>query len=342
MQITHSESLGQKNTLNLQARARAYAAIGSDAELVQALAWAREQQLAVVALGEGSNIVLAGDIDALVIRQCSRGIQLLSEDDKTATLRVRAGENWHGFVAWALQAGYYGLENLALIPGTAGAAPIQNIGAYGVEVNAFVDAVHSVTVASGTHCRLSNRDCGFGYRDSVFKRELKDSQLITAVDFRLLKKPALRTEYPALAAELDYRRADELTATDVFDAVVRIRSSKLPDPRELPNAGSFFKNPVVAASKGKELAEIFPQMPQYVQGDGVIKLPAAWMIDHCGWKGFRENGVGVHPMHALVLVNYSAQDGSRLLALADKIQRSVQGVFDIGLEVEPRVYGQAQ
>ncbi|MEP1469802.1 MAG: UDP-N-acetylmuramate dehydrogenase [Halieaceae bacterium] len=338
MQIDRDVDLQPFNTLSLQAKASALVSVNNDDELTEALQWARQQQLPVVPLGEGSNVVIAGDIDALVVVQRSRDITLLEEDDSGVVLRVSAGQNWHELVRWALQHNYYGLENLALIPGTVGAAPIQNIGAYGVELERFVESVHGVQIADSAPLTLTRDACEFAYRDSVFKHELRDSLVITAVDLRLSKHALVDAAYPALADYLQ-KHDMERTAEAVFEAVVAIRSSRLPDPAQVPNAGSFFKNPIIAYERSAYLGTRFPGIPRYAQPDGRAKLAAAWMIDHCGWKGVEQEGVGVHPAHALVLVNHGSDSGETLLSLASAIQQSVSNTFGYTLEIEPRVYG---
>jgi UDP-N-acetylmuramate dehydrogenase len=340
MTIARGEALQAYNTLALQAHAQAFVTVNSDQELLQALAQARARQLPVVALGEGSNIVLAGDVNALVLRQQMRGIEVLDKDIDSVTLRVAAGENWHAFVRWTLQQGYYGLENLALIPGTVGAAPIQNIGAYGVELCSSIVRVHARNIADDLPVELSNRECQFGYRDSIFKNDLKDQLVITAVDLQLSLHSAVKTSYPALARYFDEHPEIDATPEAVFAAVVDIRRSKLPAPAIIPNAGSFFKNPVISEAAAAELAAIHPGLPRFPQDDGRVKVSAAWMIDRCGWKGFRRDNVGVHADHALVLVNYGGQRGATLLQLADDIAQSVDKTFGVQLEIEPRIYGE--
>ncbi|MCP5131124.1 MAG: UDP-N-acetylmuramate dehydrogenase [Pseudomonadales bacterium] len=335
------ENLQPYNTLGLAARAKAVVTVDSNASLREALAWARERGLPVIPLGEGSNVVIAGNLDALVLRMATQGTVIVEEGADRVLLRVSAGENWHRFVSWTLDQGFYGLENLALIPGTVGAAPIQNIGAYGVEIGPMVRRVHGVTVVDGREFVIDGAACAFGYRDSVFKHALQDQVVITEIDLELSRRPAVRADYPALARTLKERGIDEPTPADVFRTVVDIRRSKLPDPAVVPNAGSFFKNPVVAAEKARELARCFPDMPSYPQDDGSIKLPAAWLIDYCGWKGYRGDRLGVHPEHALVLVNLGNDNGDALLSLAAEVARSVADTFDIALSIEPRIYGEA-
>ena len=339
MQIKCAESLRARNTLRLESHAAALVEVSSTTDLRAALAYARIEGLAVVPLGTGSNVVLAGDLDALVVCQHSSDMALLEARGESVLLRVSAGHDWHTLVQRTLDAGFYGLENLALIPGTAGAAPIQNIGAYGVELARFVDAVHALEIASGKALTLSAADCAFGYRDSIFKGELRDQLVITAVDLRLSRQPEPELSYPALADELKRQGIAEPQPEDVFRAVVDVRSRRLPDPAREPNAGSFFKNPLVPAAQAEILRAQHPGMPVYAQADQHTKIPAAWLIEQAGWKGHKRGGVGVHPGHALVLVNYGTDSGSELLALADEIVASVQARFGIALQAEPRIYG---
>jgi len=339
VQLLRNEPLRALNTLALDSTATALLAVKSQQALGEALLWAAGEDKSVLILGGGSNVVFEGDIDALVVLQESTGMEVLEEDSNSVLLRVAAGENWHSLVDWTLRQGFYGLENLALIPGTVGAAPIQNIGAYGVELKSFVHAVHGLSIDSAEAVTLNADECEFAYRDSVFKHRLRDQIAITAVDLRLSKTPELHTTYPVLASVLARFNKGELTARDVFNAVVTIRTEKLPDPDEVPNAGSFFKNPVLDARRAEELQASFPDMPSYPAGNGEVKFPAAWLIDHCGWKGHRGEGVGVHPEHALVLINQGSNKGSAVLALARKIADSVSQTFGIDLVIEPRVYG---
>lgn len=339
MKFYPNEALRPYNTLALQACAEAFVTVSNDAELLSALQWARQRHLPVVPLGQGSNVVVAGDLNALVLRQGTRGIQIIDKGASSVALRVAAGENWHEFVQWSLQQGYYGLENLALIPGTVGAAPIQNIGAYGVELQSVLLQVQARKIADDEQVVLHNAACAFGYRDSIFKRDLKDKLVITAVDLQLSLCPAVKIGYPDLAQYFDQHHLDKPTPHAVFDAVVSIRRSKLPEPSADPNAGSFFKNPLVPPEEAKKLVEKYPDLPCYLQLDGRVKLAAAWMIELCGWKGYRHHDVGIHAKHALVLVNYGNSSGAQVLSLASDIAGSVYENFGIRLEIEPRVYG---
>lgn len=339
VQILRAESLKSRNTLSLQANVEALAMVSSEQELEQALSWARAQGLRTLAMGQGSNIVLAGDLEVLAIRQLNEVISVLAEEEDKVTLRVSAGHDWHSLVTKSLQAGYYGLENLALIPGTVGAAPIQNIGAYGVEFEHFVLAVHGYYTQTGEAFSLRGDECRFAYRDSIFKHALRDQTLITAVDIRLSRSAKPSLGYPALQEELARRGVEDPQPGDVFAAVVDVRRRRLPDPESEPNAGSFFKNPLCSAAQARALHAHWPEMPSFEQPGGAIKIPAAWLIEKAGWKGRRKGGVGVHPGHALVLVNYGSDSGQELLALAESIRESVRREYDIELELEPRVYG---
>jgi len=297
--------------------------------------------LGIIPMGQGSNVVLAGDLDALVLRLQNRGIDLLEEDAGSVLLRVAGGEDWHSLVEWCLGRGYFGLENLALIPGTAGAAPVQNIGAYGVELQSCLERVHATELATGRAQVLTAGDCQFGYRHSIFKARLRDRMIITAIELRLSRRANVDITYPALASFFRGRSPRDVTPCEVFDAVVSIRRSRLPDPSVLPNAGSFFKNPLLPQAEADQLVESFPGLPVFPQGWGMAKLPAAWLIEHCGWKGLRQGDVGVHPDHALVLVNYGEATGEQLLALAARITASVRDTFGLELAIEPRVYGES-
>jgi UDP-N-acetylmuramate dehydrogenase len=339
IKLHRREALQPYNTLALQSHAEAFVTVTNEAELLEALAWARAEKLPVVPLGEGSNIVLAGDVHALVVRLNSQGIQVLDSGPDTVSLRIAAGENWHGLVQWCVSRGYFGLENLALIPGTVGAAPIQNIGAYGVELQSVLQRVHARRITDDRNLEIDKGECEFGYRDSVFKRGLKDQIVITAVDLQLSLRAQVNIAYPALARYFTGSHLTEPTPQTVYNAVVKIRSSKLPSTTAFPNAGSFFKNPLVSREIADNLVKKTPDIPLFPQPDGRVKVAAAWMIDHCGWKGFRRSDLGVHGQHALVLVNYGNNSGEQLLSLASEIADSVRNEFGISLDVEPRLYG---
>lgn len=336
MEILPDQPLKPLNTFGLDARAPFLAfPTGIDA-IREALAFARERALPVLVLGGGSNIVLAHDPAGLVLRPAMTGRRILSEADDVL-LRVEAGEDWTELVAWTLGQGLFGLENLSLIPGTAGAAPIQNIGAYGVELSDHFHALEAVEVASGRLRTFSAAACRFGYRDSVFKHSERDRWIIVGLVLRLSRKPVLRTGYGTIRQELDAMGVAEPGPIDVARAVIRIRKSKLPDPGVVGNCGSFFSNPVVDAPTHASLITAFPGMPAHPQPDGRFKLAAAWLIDRCGLRGARRGPVGIHPDHALVLVNHGGATGRDVLALADAVREAVHQRFGVTLEIEPRV-----
>ena len=333
VQISEHIDLTAFNTLALPAQARYYARGENSADIHAAIAWAQQRGLPLLPLGGGSNVVLRGEFPGLVLHIALRGKKLLQRDDYVEVC-VAAGENWHELVQWTLQQRAYGLENLTLIPGTAGAAPIQNIGAYGVELAQFLHAVRGIKIDENRELELSAAQCELDYRDSIFKHALRDNFIVTEVVLHLRTQFVAVIDYPALREQL---RDEPLDALQIERAVRALRQSKLPDPAQWPNAGSFFKNPVVSAAQFAELQKNYPDMPNYFARDGV-KIPAAWLIDRCGWKGRRLGAVGVHSQQALVLIHYGGGDAAALLALAAQIQRDVAQRFAIALEMEPGIY----
>lgn len=332
--------LHRLNTFGLPARAAWFAAIDSRqrlAALRDATEWRYLQRFI---LGGGSNVILAGDFNGLVLHVRLPGRMLIAEEADAWLVQAGAGENWHDFVGWTLAQGWPGLENLALIPGTVGAAPIQNIGAYGVEMAERFAFLEAMDLATSEMVTFSRADCRFGYRDSIFKNEAADRFLILAVTFRLPKRWRPITTYADVARELDTGRITEPTPVQIAEAVIAIRSRKLPDPAHIGNVGSFFKNPVVAAGVFAALLARHPTLPHYPQADGQIKLAAGWLIEQCGWKGKNWGPVGVYDKQALVLVNRGGAHGRQVLELARAIQASVQAQFGVWLEPEPVVYPQ--
>lgn len=322
---------------------------------VQELAQALERYPGARILGGGSNVLVTQNIDAPVIHMGLRGIVLLEsggEQTTTADVRVAAGERWHDFVGWCVDHDLGGLENLALIPGTVGAAPMQNIGAYGVEQERCFVELQAMERSTREIHTFDRTTCEFGYRESVFKNALRDRYVIVSVTYRLAKAPhQVNVTYRDVDEELHSERAKErnsemakerngetVTIRDVYEAVVRIRTRKLPDPAVIGNAGSFFKNPVVSAETYAALAADHVEMPHYPQADGSVKLAAAWLIDQCGWKGYREDGIGVHDRQALVLVNHDGATGADIIDLAQRIQRSVKDRFGVDLMPEVNVW----
>ena len=326
-------SLRDLNTLRLQSKAAWFVSATSVDEVQSSVREARAKGVPLVPLGGGSNVILGPEITALVVHVNILGREVIEEAEDQVIVRIGAGESWHETVLWAHQNGYYGLENLALIPGSVGAAPVQNIGAYGVEVENFITQVNVVDGFSGESGTLSGEDCGFGYRNSVFKHEGGKHWVITSVDFRLSKRPVCCIDYPDLRKMSDDK---SVTPASILQEVVAIRTRKLPDPNVQPNVGSFFKNPIVSREHARTLKDEHDAMPQFpVQGGG-IKLSAAWMIDYLGWRGVEEGGVRVADQHALVLINESASFAPELVVLADKIRSSVKNVFNVELEIEPQ------
>lgn len=327
------------NTLALHARAAYFCEPASQDELDAALALAREKQLPVLPLGEGSNIVLTRDYPGLVLRLLDARIQIESEDDVSVTVRVGAGLRWHSWVEKSLDAGWYGLENLALIPGTVGAAPVQNIGAYGVEIAKFIVSVRGVYIDTGEVYELDNAACQFAYRNSIFKQALAHKTIITSVVFRLPTRPSVHAEYAALQEYMaEHHAAESVTPMLVMEAVCTVRRMRLPDPNVLPNAGSFFKNPQIDPVHFVQLQKQYPKIAFYPGENGQIKLAAAWLIDQLGWKGRCLSGACVHERQALVLVNRQGASGVDILALAEAIAADVRTHFNVQLEKEPWIW----
>lgn len=327
------------NTLNVHARARYFCEPANLDELQAACQLAQREQLPLLVLGEGSNVVLASEhINRVVVRLKHSAVNVLSEDNETVLVKVGGGLRWQSFIELCLHNNWYGLENLSLIPGTVGAAPVQNIGAYGAEVADCIESVTVYQIDTGEVQTLSAAECRFGYRDSIFKRELKDNVVITNVIFRLQKHFEAKLGYRVLADYLQAQLASQpLTAALVSQAVCDIRRSKLPDPKVLPNAGSFFKNPVVSTKTLASIQQLQPDVVFFPVDETSVKLAAGWLIDKRGWKGRGLGGVFVHEQQALVLVNKAAEQGGEVLALAGQIQKDIQQSFGVSLEIEPVV-----
>ncbi|MGH8494063.1 MAG: UDP-N-acetylmuramate dehydrogenase [Moraxellaceae bacterium] len=340
VQIHENYPLASLNTFGLPASARFFAAPDSETELQALLASDTARNHPVMVLGGGSNIIFAGDFPGLVIQPAIMGIQCLESTASAYLVEVGAGEVWHDFVQYALTHGWYGLENLSLIPGSVGACPIQNIGAYGVEITDHFDSLTAIEMASGKLREFSHAECRFAYRDSVFKQELADRYIITRVRFRLLREPAVKMGYGDIQKELADKGIDQPTPLQVAAAVIAIRQRKLPSPAEIGNAGSFFKNPVVSQAEFQRIQKEYPGVVAYAQGVD-MKLAAGWLIDQAGWKGRRLGPAGSYEKQALVLVNHGGATGSDILKLAHAIQADVEQRFGVRLEMEPRIYGQA-
>lgn len=331
------------NTLGLHARAAFFCEPVSQDELLAALALAREKKIPVMPLGEGSNIVMTRDYPGLVLRLRDERINLESRDALSVQVRVGAGMHWHHWVEKSIASGWYGLENLALIPGTVGAAPVQNIGAYGVEVAKFISSVRGVLIETGEVFNLDNNACQFAYRNSIFKQELAHKTIITSVVFSLPTEPAVNADYDALSQYLVVHHGADVAANGITpllvkEAVCAVRRSRLPDPNVLPNVGSFFKNPQITQQHFSVLQKRYPDIAFYTGEGGRVKIAAAWLIDQLGWKGRCLGPACVHEKQALVLVNRHGASGEEILELANAIRFDVKKHFDIELENEPWVW----
>ncbi|MEX0166597.1 UDP-N-acetylmuramate dehydrogenase [Pseudomonas brassicacearum] len=337
LQVRAGVSLKPFNSFGVDVTARLFAEAHSDDDVRQALAYAAEHAVPLLVIGGGSNLLLTGDIDALVLRMASHGIRLLSDDGERVVVEAEAGEPWHPFVQHTLAQGWAGLENLSLIPGTVGAAPMQNIGAYGLEIKDVFAGLTALDRQTGELRDFSLEDCRFAYRDSLFKQQA-GRWLILRVRFALSRAAHLHLEYGPVRQRLTEQGIDQATPTDVSRAICSIRSEKLPDPAVLGNAGSFFKNPLVPAAHVAHLKQQYPDLVAYPQPEGQMKVAAGWLIERAGWKGFREGDAGVHKLQALVLVNYGSATGPQLLDLALRIQKDIAERFQVELEMEPNRY----
>lgn len=337
--IVENAKLDARNTLGVAARAPMLVEVAHADALPELFDYGMLRNGPVFVLGGGSNVLFAGNPDGVVLALGAQSIAIVEDDGETAIVRADAGVEWHAFVLWTLGHGLAGLENLALIPGTVGAAPIQNIGAYGVEVRESIHRVHAFDRTTRTMVSMAPADCGFAYRDSVFKHD-PDRYVVTAVEFRLSRTPHLRLDYAGVGDELAAMGIDAPRASQVAEAVCRIRRRKLPDPAVIGNAGSFFKNPIVPVAVADALHAAHAKLPMFRgSSEDTRKLSAAWLIDQCGWKGHREGDAGVAESHALVLVNHGKATGAELLALARRIAGSVQERFGVAIEPEPRIVG---
>lgn len=334
MNIQENISLKKYNTFGIDVNAKRFVSIDSLYNLQQLLK--EEQDLFLVS--GGSNMLLTKDINKLVVHLNLKGISIDRENEKSVHLTVNAGENWHEFVLWCVSQNYGGVENLSLIPGNVGTCPIQNIGAYGVEVKDTITRVEAVEIKTGKIITFSNTECNFGYRNSIFKNEVKDKCIITSVSFQLTKNEHnLNTSYGAIEIELASKKITKPTLKNISDAVIAIRQSKLPDPAKIGNSGSFFKNPVISKELFNSLQNKYPKIPSYVISKTEIKVPAGWLIEQAGFKGKRFGNYGVHEKQALVLVNYGDASGKDIYALAQKIQETIKQKFAINLEIEVNI-----
>ena len=330
MVIKKNISLKAYNTFGIDVKASRFVSIASLYELKQLLNSEKDFFL----ISGGSNLLLTRDIERLVVHINIQGISIDHEEENTVDLTVNAGENWHEFVLWCISENYGGLENLSLIPGNVGTSPIQNIGAYGVEVKDCITKVEALEIATNKLVSFSNEACNFGYRNSIFKNEVKGKYILTSVSFRLTtKNHQLTTSYGAIENELAVQKIKIPTLKNISDAIIRIRKSKLPDPKEIGNSGSFFKNPVISKKQFLRLQKENPSIPNYPVSETEIKVPAGWLVEQSGFKGKRFGDAGVHEKQALVLVNYGSATGIEIFQLAEKIQQTVFKKFEIALEI---------
>lgn len=337
MQVLKNVSLKPYNTFGMDVPAEYFLEL-SDAQLIPSITEDNSLPQQKNILGGGSNVLLTKPVQGLLLLNKLKGIELIKEDDNNIWLKVASGEVWHELVMHAISQGWAGIENLALIPGTVGASPMQNIGAYGIEAKETIESVTFWNWEERQFITLSNAECNFGYRDSIFKHQLKDKVFITSVTYKLNKKPNFNTSYGAISQELEKMGVHDISIKAIADAVIAIRSSKLPDPREIGNAGSFFKNPTISRTQFDSLQQQHPSIPSYPVSDTTVKVPAGWLIEQCGWKGKREGDAGVHAKQALVLVNYGHAQGSQIWDLSTEVVNSVKETFGIELEREVQVW----
>lgn len=335
--VQQNVSLKPYNTFGLDENAGFLALVQSIDDLDEIFMTGRFRSQKKMILGGGSNILFTRGFSGVVAKMEIKGLHTLSETDEHVIVSIGAGENWHQFVLWCVERGFGGVENLSLIPGTVGAAPMQNIGAYGVELKEVFHSLEAYELKTGKLATFYKEDCKFGYRYSVFKGELRDKYAITKVNFKLSKKPTFNISYGNLKDTLEQMGVEELSLKAVSQAVINIRQSKLPDPMDIGNAGSFFKNPIIEKLHFEALEAQFPDIKCYPVDDENVKLPAAWLIEKAGWKGYRYGDIGVHENQALVLVNHGAGRGKEIYKLSNDIMKSVQGEFGIELEREVNV-----
>ena len=334
MEIQTNFSLKNYNTFGISAFAKSFISVTSEDELITVL----QQQQDIFILGGGSNMLLTKDIEKTVVHVNLKGIAIIKETEDYVWVTAQAGENWHEFVLWCLERNFGGLENLSLIPGNVGTTPIQNIGAYGVEIKDTMVSCEAIAIKTQEKRVFTNAECAFEYRESIFKKELKDQYIITAVTFQLTKKNhQLKTSYGAIEAELQQKNISNPTIQDVSRAVIAIRQSKLPDPKELGNSGSFFKNPIIPRTTYEKALQNFPEMPHYKVSDELVKVPAGWLIEQAGFKGKRFGDAGIHKNQALVLVNYGNATGAEIEAVSKYIQKTVLEKFGITIEAEVNI-----
>lgn len=327
-------SLKNYNSFRVNHKANFFLKIENDKSLIDFLSDKKFKNEKKLIIGGGSNILFTKDYEGVVLYNCIKGIHILEENDNHIKLKVGSGENWDDFVKFCVNKNWYGIENLSLIPGSVGAAPIQNIGAYGVEIKDYIYDVNGIDLKNNLKKTYTNKSCDFEYRDSIFKRELKNNFFVTEVTFILNKNKKFTLDY----SELKNINSQNLTIQNVRDKIIEIRNSKLPDPKLLANAGSFFKNPVINIKIAKNIKEKYNDFKYYQINESMVKISAAWLIEKSGWKGHKEKNIGVYNKHALVLVNYSSENGKDIKILSKKIKESVLEKFNVTLEKEVNIF----
>jgi len=336
MTIQNNISLLNFNTFHIEAKASYFVEVANENEFIELVNKGHTQQFNTMILGGGSNMLLTQDFNGLIIKNNLKGIEILKESNEHVFVKAAAGEVWHEFVLFCIERNFGGIENLSLIPGSVGAGPIQNIGAYGVELKDVFFECEAIHFKNGTKRTFQLNECKFGYRESIFKHELKGQYFITSVTFKLSKKPQFRTDYGQIQSELDKMGVNSLSVKAISDAVCAIRSSKLPNPAEIGNAGSFFKNPVISKSQFEKIKEQYPDVSSYPAGNDV-KIAAGWLIEKAGWKGKTLGNYGVHKNQALVLVNYGGAKGKEIFDLSEQIIQSIYDTFGVQLEREVNI-----
>lgn len=337
MHLQKNISLLPYNTFRINVLAKYFVEANSVNEIAEIISYNKTNMQPLLVLGGGSNLLFLNDYNGLVLKNNIKGIEIVEETDEYIYVKANAGENWHSFVCFCVENGFGGIENLSLIPGSVGASPIQNIGAYGVEVKDTIHSVQVYSIKENLELTFSNSDCEFGYRESVFKNRLKNDFIILNVTFKLNKSPKFNTSYGAIEQELLKMNISELNIKNIAKAVVNIRTSKLPNPLEIGNAGSFFKNPIISADAYKFLLQEYPTIPVYSGKNNSYKVAAGWLIEQCNFKGYRKNDAGCYNKQALVLVNYGNASGREIYELSTEIIESVKMKFNIQLEREVNV-----
>lgn len=334
MEVRENYSLKNYNTFGIDVKCRYFVESDTESEFLEFVSSYELKPEEIMVLGEGSNFLFTDDFDGTVFYPTMKGMEIVEENDEHVWVKVGAGEVWDDFVAWAVEQGYGGVENLSLIPGHVGAAPVQNVGAYGMEAGDTIERVEAIQIEKARKETISAADCRFAYRDSVFKGEWKNRYIVTYVVFRLTKVPEFRLNYGSVREEL--QKLGEVSLKNIRRAIIQIRRAKLPDVKELPNAGSFFKNPVVSREQAGQLKERYPELPVYPVDEDRVKLAAGWLIEQCGWKGKDLGKAGVYEKQALILVNRAGASGVEVARLANEVKKSVFMTF--GVWIEPEVY----